>query len=70
VSDSLEDLVTRLEKVNGQLEKKETVPLRQEQNELMRNIQQIRQKQREGSAPSVSSPAPDTVSGGTGVNQE
>lgn len=67
----LDDLVERLEKVNDSLDKRETVPLRQEQNDLMVAIQKIRQKQREAAGPpSGTTPHPDTVSGGTGVNGE
>jgi hypothetical protein len=68
VSD-LDKLVARFEKVSARLAKKQTQPLREEQNELMVQIQQIRQKQREAAAP-VDGPAPDTLSGGTGVNGE
>lgn len=66
----LDKLVARLEKVNEQLDKKQTKPLRDEQTELMVKIQQTRQKQREGGLPSSAGPAPDTLSGGTGVNGE
>lgn len=67
----LEDLVDRLEKVNTSLEKRQTLPLREERNELMVEIQQIRQKQREAAGPpSGTTPHPGTVSGGIGVNGE
>jgi hypothetical protein len=62
----LDDLVARLEKVSASIAKKQTLPLREEQNDLMREIQQIREKQR-ASGVSIT---PDTVSGGTGVNGE
>jgi hypothetical protein len=66
----LDKLVARLEKVNEQLDKKQTRPLREEQTSLMVKIQQTRQKQREGAGPSVAGPAPDGLSAGAGVNGE
>lgn len=50
-SKTLQDKVDRLEKVNASLEKKETVPLRQERDELMVEIQQIVQAHREDAGP-------------------
>lgn len=44
---SIADMCDRLEKVNASLDKRETVPLRAEQTQLMRDIQQAVQKQRE-----------------------
>jgi hypothetical protein len=66
----LAKLVARLEKVNEQLDKKQTKPLRDEQNDLMVKIQQANQERREKGLPDPASIQAQTVSGGTGVNGE